>query len=348
MNPDNKLNDVTGSTEMREPNSPENGGALGQADAADSRPIDVSASSTETHKRNGSRSLTRKSTGPRTPAGREKSRHNAVKLGIFANAVLLRDESRLEFNSIWRGLRRTLKPVDSFGEALVELMTTNLWMQRRVLIAEAAAIEELRRGYVFKKDEHDPREKKVHLLVQYVGQEDHSALMQTTPPDELPPRQRCLQLLGELITGVRSSGFDGNRDAKIFKKLYGDPNNVNQRGRLIDSYQTWQSAANRSQEERLQRGSASPQECVEHFVKDVESEIKRLESERLIDLDRAQLRRLRQMVPDSHLSDHLLRRMTSLQRAFDRLWAQYERYQRTRLGHPLAAQIEVHHSLSRG
>ena len=313
--------------------------------------VDMANNSNESHgegssnQQDGVHTASTGRTGPRTPAGKARSKRNALKHGIFANGALLPDESRAEFNSIWRALRETLKPVSSFGKLLVEMMATILWMLRRVPIAEVASIEEARRGYTFRKDDHEPKEKTVRLLVHFEGQENHSALMATTPPDALPPRERCVYLLRDLATGIQSSGFDSNRDTRILTKLYGSLNSSGQKGILIDSYQTWQSAANRSQEERLQKGSASPQECVDHFVRDVEGEIQRLESEKLVDVDRVQLRRLRQIVPDPQFSDHQLRRMTSLQRAFDRLLAQFIRCERIYSGQ-IPPSIDVHHSLS--
>jgi hypothetical protein len=338
MMPESKLNsEVTENADAETANPPGNVDEPGLTNARDSRPtgVEISGSKAEADNRTNSRLVGRKATGPRTAAGKEKSKRNALKLGIFAKEALLPDESPAEFNSLWRGLRKALQPVETFGEALVEMMAINLWMQRRVLIADVAGVEEVRRGYAFRRDDHEPKEKTVHLLVHYEGQEDHSALMETTAPRELPARDRCLQLLRDLATGIQSSGFDSNRDSATLTKLYGSLSNDNQTKLLIKSYQTWQSAANCSQEERLQRGSASPQECVDHFVKDVEGEIRRLESEKLVDLDRVQLRRRRQIVPDCQLSDHLLRRMTSLQRSFDRLLTEFERCERIRLGHPL-------------
>lgn len=353
MNPESKLNsEVAENTGAGAANPFGNSAEPSLINLRDSRAseIEISDASTKVDTNASSRSLVRRATGPRTASGKEKSKRNALKLGIFANGALLPDESRVAFNSLWRGLRKILEPVGVLEEALSEKMAVNLWSQRRLINAEVAGIEEIHRGYAFRKDDDHPKE--VSLRVVFRGQEDHSALMETTP---LPARDRCLQLLRELVTGVRSSGFDSNRDTVIFTKLYGNADQkrmlvdsyADQKRMLVDSYQTWQLAANGSQEELLQKGLTSPQECVEHFVKDVESEIRRLESEKVVDRHKLQLRRLRQTVPDCEESDHLLRRMTTLERSFDRLLTQFERCRRIRLGRPLPPQIEVHHSISR-
>jgi hypothetical protein len=313
--------------------------------ARDSQPINAESTSMPTNKTSPP-PLMRKRGGPRTAVGKERSRRNALKLRIFANVALLPDESRADFNSLWRSQRDAHQPLDAFMDIIVEKMTVYLWMQRRVLIGDVATIEEVRKGYVFRSDDHEPGSKPVGVLVRYEGQEDHRALMEHAPNSGLPARERCIQLLENLATGIRSAGFDSNRDMKILEKLYGGLDNNNQYFILITSYNTWQVAASRSQEERLRTGAASPQECVDCFVKDVQAEITRLENQKLVDLDRMKLRRLRQVVPDHRQSDHLLHRLTTLERLYDRSLAQLDRHRRMLLGQPVPPQIEVHHSVS--
>src|ERR1700687_6295463 len=48
--------------------------------------------------------VVQRATGPRTSAGKEKSKYNAIKHGIFSKMVLLRGESGLEFSSVWNAL----------------------------------------------------------------------------------------------------------------------------------------------------------------------------------------------------------------------------------------------------
>jgi hypothetical protein len=316
--------------------------------ARDSRPINPETTSTPTEAGNtlSPPSIKRKHTGPRTTAGKERSRRNALKLGIFAKVALLPDESPAEFNALRRVLRDAYQPLDGFMEMIVEKMTVNVWMQRRAIGGEVAGIEEVRRGYAFRSDDHEPASKTVGVLVHFEGQEDHRALMEHALNPGLPAIERCIQLLEDLATGIRSAGFDSNRDRKILGKLYGRLDNDNPKLILLKSYNTWQVAASRSQEERLRTGTASPQECVDCFIKDAQAEIKRLENQKLVDLDRMKLRRRRQAVPDYRQSDHFLHRLTTLERSFDRMVAQLERHRRMLLGQPVPPQIEVHHSVS--
>lgn len=346
MSPDSKPNnDVTGDTEKGAATSPENSDEVDGENASDSQPISAETTGpTGAGSAISPPSIKRKATGPRTAAGKRRSRRNALKSGIFAKSALLPDESPAEFNALLRVLRDAYQPLDAFMEMTIERMAVNLWQQRRVQISEIAEIEEVRKGYTFRSE--DGEQRKMEIVVRYEGQEDDSPLMETTPARQLTPRERCLQLLRDLTTRVQSSGFDSKQDLAILAKLYGSLNNDNGQKLLINSYQTWQTAAARSEEERLEKGSASPGECVAHFVKDVAGEIKRLENQSRVDLDMVKLRRLRQLVPDYRQSDHRLRRLTTLERSFDRLVAQLERHRRMLLGQPVPPQIGVHHSVS--
>src|ERR1700674_1831679 len=45
-----------------------------------------------------------KSTGPRTESGKKRSSQNALKSGIFSRVILLKGESRSEYQSLLEGL----------------------------------------------------------------------------------------------------------------------------------------------------------------------------------------------------------------------------------------------------
>ncbi len=51
-----------------------------------------------------------KATGPRTPLGKQRSKHNATTHGIFSRVALLASESQSEFDSLLEGLRRYFHP----------------------------------------------------------------------------------------------------------------------------------------------------------------------------------------------------------------------------------------------
>ena len=79
-------------------------------------------------------------TGPRTQRGKQKTRSNAVRHGIFAVGLLRGRESRAEYNALVDELVESLQPVGMLEEILVEKLAWTLWRYRRLLRAEAAEI----------------------------------------------------------------------------------------------------------------------------------------------------------------------------------------------------------------
>ena len=74
--------------------------------------------------------------GPRTHQGKENSKLNATKHGIFSKVVVIKDESRAEFEDLLNGLRNYFQPHGTFEEIWVERLATLLWRERRLIIAD--------------------------------------------------------------------------------------------------------------------------------------------------------------------------------------------------------------------
>lgn len=85
-----------------------------------------------------------KSTGPRTPEGREASKMNALKHAILSKEVLVNglvlQESSEELEALHRRFWEDLQPVGVVEEMLVDQIVTAHWRQRRALRAEAGEI----------------------------------------------------------------------------------------------------------------------------------------------------------------------------------------------------------------
>src|ERR1700674_1947736 len=82
-----------------------------------------------------------KSTGPRIPQGKERSKFNARKHGLLSKAVLLQDESSAEYDGLLNGLMEDLQPQGKLETVLVENLATVLWRKSRLIQAETAEIE---------------------------------------------------------------------------------------------------------------------------------------------------------------------------------------------------------------
>jgi hypothetical protein len=81
------------------------------------------------------------STGPRTAEGKANASKNAIKHGIFSNAILLKSESRSEYDSLLNGLHEYFKPVGMFEEVLVEKLAVLIWRYRRLVNTETSEIQ---------------------------------------------------------------------------------------------------------------------------------------------------------------------------------------------------------------
>jgi hypothetical protein len=82
---------------------------------------------------NDSSSLSRQSTGgPRAPEGKETSKHNSLKHGIFSKVVV----SRGTFDKRLNGLCCDLQPVGELEQILVEKIATLAWRYRRLIGTE--------------------------------------------------------------------------------------------------------------------------------------------------------------------------------------------------------------------
>jgi hypothetical protein len=121
---------------------------------------------------NDSSFLSQQSTGPRTPEGKDKSKYNAVKHGIFSKVILLKGEPRMLFDALLDGLFNDLHPEGTLEEILVEKLAILLWRYRRLIVAEAkngeaiaAAEEEEEEGeFVSFGDKDEMHSEREHLL----------------------------------------------------------------------------------------------------------------------------------------------------------------------------------------
>lgn len=283
-------------------------------------------------------------TGPRTSAGKERSKHNALKHGIFANAVLLRNESRTEFDSILNRFRDDRQPQGMLEELFVEKLATISWRYRRLLLAEAAEIE-MRTEFV-EWDERERQEKEAGDDFRGPGgfaspdRKDWGLTQKMENPIIL---ERCLNLLDDLKSGIETHGFERKHDAEILMRLYGHHGRWAET--LLDSYMKWCGTAECSDQEREEEGLASVEQCKRIFLETLRTEIKHLsryEKERAsIESERIKLESLRRNVPDAPQLDRLLRYETTLERAFDKALIQLERLQRMRRGEAISPPLNV-------
>jgi hypothetical protein len=88
----------------------------------------------------------RRSTGPRSDAGKANASRNATKCGIFSRHVLLPGEDEEEFNAFRDGLLARLAPADALERMYVERTVATGWRLQRALAGEARLFADWRRS----------------------------------------------------------------------------------------------------------------------------------------------------------------------------------------------------------
>lgn len=291
--------------------------------------------------------VVRGTTGPRTDQGKQRSKHNALKHGIFSKVVLLKEEPRAEFDSLLRGLRNDLKPEGTLEELLVDKLATILWRKRRLLIAERAEIRKSTEFLVCneRKNQDDDAVRIFEMVSRELG--SPGLLWGAENPIVLT---KCLELLEILKEGIEKDGFNEKNDKSILAKLYGCSAIVNKISITLSVLYSgcvnripWNESGSQDCE------SVSLASCRSMFLNLLNEEINRLKRfgkrQALIDSNRIEIESLRGSVPDAPQLDRLLRYEANLERGFDRTLGQLERLQRIRRGQPVPPTLNVNVSV---
>ena len=289
-----------------------------------------------------------KATGPRTEQGKKRSSRNATKHGVFSEVVVLKSESRIEYDRLLTGLLETWQPEGTLEEFLVEKMAAIVWRQRRLLLAEGAEIQK-NTGF-FESDQRDREREEAEKIARSSDPlNNHGLIAQIHNPHIL---ERCRDLLFQLRRHVSEYGFNPEFDQRILKEVYGDRGENRLHEDLYDSYESCLATSAAPEEERLRERYEPPALCRFNIVRLIDAEIVRLGHDRVarasVRAARTQLEIVCRNVPDGPGLDRLLRYETSLERSFERTLSQLVGLQRMRLGQPALPKPEVHHLLSRG
>jgi hypothetical protein len=286
-------------------------------------------------------------TGPRSELGKKRSSQNALKSGIFSQAISLKGESHSAYESLLDDLWKTCQPLGKLEEVLVEKLTTIIWRYRRMLTAESA---EIRKSSQFVKTDlrfAKQEEAEKISMRQQEGQlfdpslEPVGLMWNIRNSDVL---ERCKELLVQMRHKIQSSRLSWERDSPILKTIYGDKSR-HLRPTLYQEYWTYFSTASVSEAERQRKGYATREQCEQEVLRQITAQINYLkhyhDKSESIESTRREVEILRQRVPDSAALDRLLRYESCLERAFDRTLTQLERLQRMREGQPMPPQLDV-------
>ncbi len=278
----------------------------------------------------------RKSTGPRTPQGKQRSKYNALKHGIYSRGPLLRDESLEHYQSLLQELLEYHLPEGSTEELLVEKLAILAWRHRRFLKAEIA---EISKGTEFVGADNLRR-----LAFEAQNRENYLGGMLTncTNPIVL---DNAIELLKELRGDFEERGFDIEEDIRILSKVYGSFSPQDAPRGLPYDYLAYGVIASHTPDEGGDAFPLTATEAREEAIQSVGREISRLRrlKKHVESVESSRLAYTAQslLVPRVDVLGRLLRYEAHLSREFDRTLTQLERLQRMRKGQPVPPPLKL-------
>jgi hypothetical protein len=276
--------------------------------------------------------------GPRTKLGKQRSKQNATKYGIYSQVVLLRGEPRIEFDDLLKGLRDDYKPQGMFARLLVDLLATHCWRYRRVLIAEAA---EIRKGTELLGLDDGQEQFEVAFSQLSFG----TILSLISGIGNPKALDECLALLERLRRFVEMNGFNEDDDRAILTKIYGVARPDGGTRTLLDIYDDTLKLARVDATTPAEGESPSLEDCKVTFLNLLGEEIGRLNrlkaEQALIELKKIEIESLRRTVPLGPALDRLLRYEAALSRKIDRTLDQLERIQRMQMGQNVPPTLRI-------
>ncbi|MBF8305242.1 MAG: hypothetical protein HW398_430 [Acidobacteria bacterium] len=121
-----------------------------------------------------------RSTGPRTPAGKNVARWNALKHGLLAREIVVAagpgQENAAEFRFLLEQLRCDLRPVGALEEILVEKIAACYWRLRRLLHSETG---EVRKGLLRAVDKAASQQRIRKMVGREMTEEEEDACIET-------------------------------------------------------------------------------------------------------------------------------------------------------------------------
>ena len=284
----------------------------------------------------GSRGRAGRATGPRTAAGKRRSRANALKTGIFSKMLFLPHESPAEYQALLQGWKDYFEPQGMPEELLVEELATIVWRKHRLIFAENT---EIVRGVKLRAEDSISDKAMEAWDAARAGELGGGILRHRK---NVFVTRNAIELLEVFREAFALVGFQKDKDPFILRKLYGlDHDN----GAPWGVFKSFLALSKIAAEEQESNDCPKPGDWKERMLKILDAEIKRLrelaskqvenEKEKLaIELTVAPLR-------DEAMIERTTRYEAHLSREFNRTLANLERLQRIRLGQPLAPAIKI-------
>jgi hypothetical protein len=296
--------------------------------------IDRTPKNTSLRRLEANRRNCRKSTGPKTAAGKAQSRMNAVKHGILTSQVVVRGlqvrERTKDFQELREQLYRELAPVGTVEEMLVDRIVTAHWRMRRALTAESGEIVLSVDGGHWKRQNQEPSAWRSFLG----GFHDRVIEMQQSSRGLMGLMDRLEELRGE----IEREGEVTEAALERFRSRFGDMENSLTR-----------ELAGLRQELMANPGGVSAEELREAIRKAVLGRIQgRLNLYEMLIRDceereenEEDARQAAEVLPSPEVLDKILRYEGTMERQLYRAMNQLERLQRRRNGEKVPPPLTV-------
>jgi hypothetical protein len=281
-----------------------------------------------------SRQVTRKSSGPRTASGKRRSRYNALKSGLFAKGLLLKGESRAEFDLLFTGCLEHFRPEGAFETEFIRDVAWNRWRKRRLCRAETALIEE---ATTFKTLDCISAQSVEAWDKSRAGETSGGMLRDNSNPYVIG---QAIDILKTFRDCFEKHGFKTERG--LLMKLYGlDHNNAVP----VGLYHTFVDSKLAAEVPKAGESSNSPDQLKKKMLGLLDSEMERLgallEFRSGLNLLRAEYQTTAALLLPQGDLERIIRSEAHLGRDLDRTLSQYERCQKIRLGQPTPPTIRL-------
>jgi hypothetical protein len=149
----------------------------------------------------------RRSTGPRTAAGKDNSRYNALKHGLTGAMVVMPGEDPVEYAALHERLRIEFAPQGILEPSLVDLLATTLWRLQRIPLLESAFLA-LRQHTHWSNDTDGTRTKDIQWALagkMEEREEPTDGFLNELWPGQTTNEYRTLKLIGRAIADALSN-----------------------------------------------------------------------------------------------------------------------------------------------
>src|ERR1700730_13654204 len=268
----------------------------------------------------------RKSTGPRTQAGKQRAKFNATTHGIFAKAIVLKNESWTEFEALRNGLFQDMQPQGTLETETYMDYVWNRWSRRRLLRAISAEIAE---KVEFLEADNNRVQKTEAWDTERWGSASGGSLKFSNNYFMLGTSK---EILKQIRRSVETTGFNVTYDSILLKTLYGHNADGTPPFGVFTLYlqaQAWASAAEGGNQKVI------ADKLKKELIEKLDEEIKNLSAMENAVLDeevmRGQFRSDRALVLSQDLLDRYMNYEAYLDRRGDKIMRRYAHLQRARL-----------------